>query len=201
MPVPAYIEAPIHGETCKLFLIGLDPGNSGAKAAMYRPDGRIVTISVPAVVADEQELAAGIPTTTYYEHSQAEEEPKIGRHIGEDAILFHGQSLPAGSTRERLSDPRYLPYLLQVTIELFLKAGYPPDDYDLLVAFGARNQELRETAGGTQLDPPTKAAIDAHFLGGTRRFTRRGSSRTGRRDEPLYGLIDVSPGPHASTVV
>jgi hypothetical protein len=195
MPVPASIEVPIHGETRKLFLIGLDPGNSAAKAAMYSPDGRIVTISVPAVVADEQELAAGTPATTYYEHSQAGEEPKVGRHIGEDAILFHGRSLPTGSTRERLSDPRYLPYLLQVIIELFLKAGYPPGDYDLLVAFGARNQELRETAGGTELDPPTKAAIDAHFLGRTRRFMRR--SKDG--DITSWSLIthEVVPGPQS----
>lgn len=195
-PVPAFIEASVHGESRRLYLIGLDPGNSAAKAAMYGSDGRIVTISVPAVVAEEQDLAAGRPATTYYERSAAGGSSALpGRHIGEDAILFSGRSLPTGSTRERLSDPRYLPYLLQVTIELLIAAGYPPGDYDLLVAFGARNQELREEAGGTQLDPPTKAAIDAHFLGGSRRFLRRGQDG----GETSWSLTthEVVPGPQS----
>src|SRR5689334_6446993 len=125
-PVPSFTEASVRGERRRLYLIGLDPGNSSAKAAMYGPDGRIVTVSVPAVVADEQELAAGRPATTYYQSKEAGGAFGAGRHIGEDAILYHGRSLPTGSTRERLSDPRYLPYLLQVIIELLLIAGYAP---------------------------------------------------------------------------
>ena len=80
-------------------------------------------------------------------------------------------------------------------IELFLEAGYPPGDYDLLVAFGARNQELRETAEGTRLDLPTKAAIEAHFLGDTRRFTRR--SKDGEKTTWSLTTHELIPGPQS----
>src|ERR1700682_5920340 len=59
MPVPAFLELHITGRARKLFLVGIDLGNSAAKYAMYSPHGEIITHSVPAVVTQAKALATG----------------------------------------------------------------------------------------------------------------------------------------------
>src|ERR1700730_450378 len=65
IPVPAFIELPLNGQERQLFLVGIDPGNSAAKYAMYSPQGHLVTRSVPAVLTQAKALATGDQLTTY----------------------------------------------------------------------------------------------------------------------------------------
>jgi len=213
IPVPAFIDLFVSGQARKLFLVGIDPGNSAAKYAMYSPQGHIVTLSVPAVVTQAKALATGDQLTTYqqiphpsllkeeartaqgHEGLWNEEGAPPGEWIGEEAIRQDGTSLPTGSTRERMHDPRYAPFLMEGLIELFLKAGYSPGAYDLLGCWGARLEEMVETAQGPHLDPTTKLALDRTFVRHPWSFRR--TDPFGRESLWRFTFYELVPGPQS----
>ncbi len=170
VPVPAFVEALRRGITKHLFLIGLDPGNSAMKLAMYDASGRIVTHYVPAIVAPAQEFGTGTLPVTYHERFD-DGSLLMGTWIGEQALKY-GASLPTGNTAERLNDPRYIPFLLQTIIELIIKAGYPPGDYDVILCLGVRNQEIRQTREGSQVEEHVQTALDHRLKRVSRGFER-----------------------------
>src|SRR5712691_813177 len=99
--------------------------------------------------------------------AQAEiEDVSLGREwVDALAIEHDGVSLSKGTTRARVSDPRYSRFLMYAVAHLFQKAGYKPGDYDLLLAVGMPNEEMVETAHGAQLDPETQKALTEALCG------------------------------------
>ena len=208
--VPAWA---VQGEQ-RLYKVGLDLGNNGPKAAMYDEQGRTVVAHLQAVVKTVQDLAAGDMGTVFEEmiqqpkardqkempqrgDAQAEvEDISLGREWVDSLAIEHdGVSLSKGTTRARVSDPRYPRFLMYAVAHLFQKAGYKPGDYDLLLAVGMPNEEMVETAHGAQLDPETQAALTGALCG--KRWRIRITDREGTSAQFNLKIADLAPGPQS----
>ena len=137
-----------HNITTTAMIASVDNGNDAFKGAMLhaqRPSfktKRIVTAYAPARI-----LRAGEGITTWQVNGS---EPFW---LGEDALLStNAESLPIGTTEERLPDERYQHFLFACLVELLREAGYETParewqgDYDLYLSFGLPNEEI--TRGG-----------------------------------------------------
>jgi hypothetical protein len=125
-------------------IVSVDNGNDAFKGAMlhaHMPSlrtKRIITAYAPAGV-----LRAGEGITTWQVNDS---EPLW---MGEDALLTaKAESLPIGTTEERLPDERYRHFLFASLTELLREAGYETPgrdwqgDYDLYLSFGLPNEEI-----------------------------------------------------------
>ncbi|GCE32052.1 hypothetical protein KDA_75360 [Dictyobacter alpinus] len=115
--------------------------------------------------------------------------------IDQQAVDNDGVSLSKGTTRARLSDPRYAQFLMFTIANLFEKAGYPSGDYDVLVAPGMPNEEMVETATGSQLDEETQKALSSALC--TKRWRIRITDPYGRSKQFNFKVADLAPGPQS----
>jgi hypothetical protein len=115
--------------------------------------------------------------------------------IDQQAIINDGVSLSKGTTRARLSDPRYPQFLMFSIANLFEKAGYSGGDYDLLVAPGMPNEEMTETATGSQLDEETHKALTATLC--QKRWRIRITDPYNRSKQYNLKIVDLAPGPQS----
>jgi hypothetical protein len=125
-------------------LVSVDNGNDAFKGAMLHAHTsllrtrRIITAYAPAGI-----LRAGEGITTW----QVDDTEPFW--LGEDALLSaKAESLPIGTTEERLPDERYQHFLFACLVELLREAGYESlasewqGDYDLYLSFGLPNEEI-----------------------------------------------------------
>ena len=127
---------------------------------------------------------------------QEYEELSLGKWwIDQQAIDNDGVSLAKGTTRARLSDPRYAQFLMFTIANLFEKAGYPSGDYDLLVAPGMPNEEMVETATGSQLDEETQKALTFSLC--QKRWRIRIADPYGSTRQFNLKVADLAPGPQS----
>ncbi len=125
-------------------IASVDNGNDALKGAMLHAHTsslktkRIVTAYAPAGI-----LRAGEGITTW----QVDDSEPFW--LGEDALLStKAESLPIGTTEERLPDERYQHFLFACLVELLREAGYEipvsgwQGEYDLYLSFGIPNEEI-----------------------------------------------------------
>ncbi len=138
-------------------LAALDNGNDALKGAMpHREQPTLATIRIITAYTPARVLRAGAGIPTWQVH---ESEPFW---IGEDALLTgKGESLPIGTTQDRLPDPRFQRFLLAGLVELLRTAGYgaasetDAADYTLYLGFGLPNEEVSRSG----VDKPVRETL------------------------------------------
>jgi len=144
-------------------IASVDNGNDAFKGAMLHAHTpslrtrRIVTAYAPASI-----LRAGEGITTWQVNDS---EPFW---VGEDALLSaQAESLPIGTTEQRLPDERYQHFLFACLVELLQEAGYGTSvsdwqgEYNLYLSFGLPNEEV--TRNG--VTAPVNHALQQIFNG------------------------------------
>jgi hypothetical protein len=122
----------------------LDNGNDALKGTMpHRVQPTLATIRIITAYAPARILRAGAGIPTWQVNDS---EPFW---IGEDALrMGKGESLPIGTTRDRLPDPRFQRFLIADLVELLRLAGYAASsetdagEYRLYLGFGLPNEEV-----------------------------------------------------------
>lgn len=175
------------GDTYEELLLSPPPLSPASEQQETEPPGADTTIPLLPATTGSLEPDPG----------SERQDISLGKEwIGMHAIKKDGQSLPKGTTRERFSDPRYARFLLYVIATLFKKAGYEQGDYDILLAPGMPNEEMKETGNGSQLDPETQQAMSA-ALCANKQWRIRLTDQHGRPTQYNLKIADLAPGPQS----
>jgi hypothetical protein len=171
-------------------IVSVDNGNDAFKGAMLHAHTpslrtkRIITAYAPAGV-----LRAGEGITTWQVNDS---EPLW---MGEDALLTaKAESLPIGTTEERLPDERYRHFLFASLTELLREAGYETPgrdrqgDYDLYLSFGLPNEEITRSGVKDTVNRALQQIFNVSHI--VRRTNEQGQVTTWK-----LRLVELNPYP------
>lgn len=137
--------------------VGGDNGNDAFKGAVLSSDGSLVTIRIPTAFKDAERIQSGKQEVSY----------TIGGEtfwIGETALVHDGDSLPIGSTRQRLVDVRVRMFIGACLVELLHQAGFHPGSHNIALGFAIPNNEIQENdSGKLGVNDQTRSSLEEHL--------------------------------------
>lgn len=119
-------------------IVAVDNGNDAFKGALMAAQSpRLVTVRIVTAYAPAKTIRAGEDRPAFRVNGSE------SFWIGEEAVGSpHCESLPIGTTTERLPDARFQSFFAACLVDLLREAGYAPGTYPLFLSLGIPNEEL-----------------------------------------------------------
>lgn len=145
----------LNGKPC--LAVGVDNGNDALKVAVLDPTGQLFMRRVPMAIVAARAIQSGRGETTHIVDGQQ-------LWIGDVALRHDGQDIPAGSTAQRVGDPRWRQLFFAALADILADAGYAPGEYVIAISLAVPNVEVARDGRSDRLGviPETATAIRAY---------------------------------------